>query len=108
MADTEVRGILSANEYRRPQFRLVHAGCALLALVLAFIMIYPVLWVLLSSVKTPAEIYRSPPTLFPSVFDWQNFIQAWKSSEIPWMFLNTTLVFFRFVVSRLGPALFRL
>ncbi len=65
MADTEVRGILSSNEYRRPQFRFVHAGCLILAVVLAFVMIYPVLWVLLSSVKTPAEIYRNPPTIFP-------------------------------------------
>ncbi|HTH13494.1 MAG TPA: hypothetical protein VMB23_03800, partial [Spirochaetia bacterium] len=101
MADAEVRGILSPNEYRRPMYRVVHALAIVVAVALAVVMLYPVLWVFLSAVKTPAEIYRNPPTLFPSVADWENFAQAWKSYEIPRMFLNTTLVFLGFILSRL-------
>jgi multiple sugar transport system permease protein len=101
MADTEVRGILSPNEYRRPGYRAVYLACLALALVLSLIMLYPVLWVLLSAVKTPAEIYRNPPTVFPTTADWNNFAQAWKSYEIPRMFANTTIVFFGFLISRL-------
>jgi ABC-type glycerol-3-phosphate transport system permease component len=101
MADAEVRGILSPNEYRRPMYRVVHALAFVVAVALAVVMLYPVLWVFLSAIKTPAEIYRNPPTLFPSVADWENFAQAWKSYEIPRMFLNTTLVFLGFIASRL-------
>jgi len=101
MAEAEIRGILSPNEYRRPGYRLVYWGCLALAVGLAIVMLYPVLWVLLSAVKTPAEIYRNPPTLVPSVFAFENFAQAWTSYEIPRMFLNTSLVFLGFIVSRL-------
>jgi len=101
MADAEIRGILSPNEYRRPMYRLVYALCLLLALGLALVMLYPVLWVLLSSLKSPAEIYRNPPTLFPTEPAWLNFAQAWVSYEIPRMFLNTTIVFLGFIASRL-------
>ena len=101
MADTEIRGILSLAEYRRPRYRAVYALCLLLAVALALIMLYPVLWVLLSAVKTPAEIYRNPPTLFPQAADWENFAQAWKSYEIPRMAFNTLVVFLGFILSRL-------
>jgi multiple sugar transport system permease protein len=80
----EIRGILSLNEYRRPAYRAVYLCCLTLALGLALMMLYPVVWVLLSALK-----------------DWENFVQAWKSYEIPRMFLNTTLVFLGFIVSRL-------
>jgi len=101
MAEAEIRGILSPNEYRRAGYRLVYFACLVLAVALALVMLYPVLWVLLSAIKTPAEIYRNPPTLIPSVADWDNFAEAWKSYEIPRMFLNTTLVFLGFIASRL-------
>jgi len=101
VANIEVRGILSPNEYRRPAYRAVYWASFGLAVALALVMLYPVLWVLLSAVKSPAEIYRNPPTLFPSTAEWQNFAQAWKSYEIPRMFFNTTVVFVGFLVSRL-------
>ncbi len=101
MAEAEVRGILSTGEYRRPGYRMVYWGCIALAVGLAVVMLYPVLWVLFSALKTPAEIYRNPPTLFPSVASWQNFAQAWTSYEIPRMFLNSMLVFLGFIISRL-------
>lgn len=102
MADLEVRGILSPNEYRRPGYRLVYYLCLALALGLALVMLYPVLWVLLSALKTPVEIYRNPPTLVPTEAAWGNFAQAWVSYEIPRMFLNTFVVFLGFIVSRLA------
>jgi len=101
MADSEVRGILSPSEYRRPRYRFAYVSCVLLAIALALVMLYPVLWVFLSAVKPPAEIYRNPPTLFPQTVDWQNFAQAWKSYEIPRMVLNTLVVFAGFLLSRL-------
>ena len=101
MKDTTIRGLLSPNEYRRAGYRAVYSACVLLAVVLAIVMLYPVIWVFLSSLKTPAEIYRNPPTVVPSVADWGNFAEAWRIYQIPRMFLNTALVFLGFILSRL-------
>jgi multiple sugar transport system permease protein len=43
------------------------AGVHTLAAVTAVVMVYPLLWMLLSSVKQNADIFRSPPTLWPTL-----------------------------------------
>ncbi len=52
-------------------------GLTYLSLVIGtFIMFAPVLWVALSSFKTPAELYRLPPALLPARFSPDNYIEA--------------------------------
>ncbi len=41
-----------------------------------FIMFAPVLWLILSSFKTPTELYRLPPTLLPAQINLDNYIGA--------------------------------
>nr|WP_026961388.1 carbohydrate ABC transporter permease [Alicyclobacillus herbarius] len=59
-------------------------GRALLHVVLsigAIVMVAPFVWMVLSSLKTPADIFRIPPTLFPTTWQWSNFPEA--LSELP-------------------------
>src|SRR5262245_23209072 len=44
----------------------------------------PFLFTITSSLKTPAEIRAFPPTLFPAVPQWQNYIQIFQIPGIPY------------------------
>ena len=44
----------------------------------SFVMIYPLLWLLGSSLKTNAEYYASPYSLIPHSWAFSNYAQGWK------------------------------
>lgn len=46
--------------------------------LLGFIMIYPVLWSIASSLKPENEIFQNASSLIPSAFKWENFVQGWQ------------------------------
>jgi multiple sugar transport system permease protein len=58
------------NRFRRAI--LPHAALALLGCLFLF----PFLWLFLTSLKTPEEIFAVPPSLFPHDWQWQNYINA--------------------------------
>ena len=48
----------------------------------AVIMVFPIIWTLVSSFKTPAEIMRIPPTFLPQQFTLRNFEQLFRNTSI--------------------------
>ena len=64
----------------------------LLALLL-IIEVYPLLWIILSSLKSPAEFTMRPMYDLPLGFYWNNFVQAW-SGGMSTYFRNSALVTF--------------
>jgi ABC-type glycerol-3-phosphate transport system permease component len=58
----------------------------------ALIFVYPVVWILMASIKPAIEIYRQPLTLFPSVADFSGFqliLQRWPL----WTFMANSLLY---------------
>ena len=55
------------------------------------IVLYPLLWMLLSSFKTNAEFSLEPFWALPSTLNWQNYAQAWNSGMSTY-FLNSVIV----------------
>lgn len=58
----------------------------------ALIFVYPVVWILMASIKPAIEIYRAPLTLLPSVADFTGFqliFQRWPL----WTFIFNSLVY---------------
>ena len=69
-------------------------------IVIAFIMIVPFAWMILTALKTNQEaISVSPFYIFPqNGWHWENFIQVWKSYNFVILYKNTLLmIFFRVV-----------
>ena len=58
----------------------------------AIFTLLPFLWMILSSLKTSAEITAIPPSLFPKVPQFSNFTEAWKSAPFPRYIFNTLVV----------------
>jgi raffinose/stachyose/melibiose transport system permease protein len=61
--------------------------------LLLVVVLYPLLWMLLSSFKTNAEFSLQPFWALPSALHWQNYADAWTSGMSTY-FLNSVLVVF--------------
>ena len=64
---------------------------ALGLIMFALLVVVPLLWVLLTSLKTGHEIFTSPWGL-PMSPQWQNYSNAWKEAGIGQYFVNSLLV----------------
>jgi raffinose/stachyose/melibiose transport system permease protein len=73
--------------YKRPQQVLIN----LLVGVLILIEVYPLIWLLLSSVKAPAEFSTRPIYALPESFYWQNYVEAWTEGRMNLYFRNSAL-----------------
>ena len=63
------------------------------ALILgALIMVFPFIWMILTSFKTVAESNAVPPVIFPSAFRWENFKETVTSLPFLKLYLNTALM----------------
>ena len=99
--EARTRGILSDLDYRNPGYAIAYGLFFIIAIVLSAVMLYPFFWVFVSAAKESSEIARVPPTFLPAIWRWDSFTEAWKSYQIPRMFLNTAVVYIGYVVSRL-------
>ena len=61
-------------------------------IVSSLIMIFPFIWMILTSFKTVAESNQVPPVIFPSAFRWDNFAEAMSSLPFLKLYLNTALM----------------
>src|SRR5699024_264053 len=50
----------------------------------------PLYWMIVSALKSPQELAQFPPTLFPSEFHWQNFLDATTRITFSAFFRNDT------------------
>ena len=64
----------------------------LLLIAGSFIMIFPFVWMILSSFKTSAEIIAFPPKLFPFQFNFSNYKRAFQMAPFGKYFLNSVVV----------------
>jgi multiple sugar transport system permease protein len=47
-------------------------------LLFGFVMIYPILWMISSSLKPESEIFQNAASLIPSILQWENYIGGWE------------------------------
>jgi len=60
---------------------------------IAFVMLFPLLWLVSTSFKSPTEdIFQFPPQLFPSQPTFQNFVTVWQSNPFGQYLWNSMIV----------------
>jgi len=52
-----------------------------IAFFITFLALMPFVLTVSGSLKTPSEILDWPPTLIPSVFRWENYVEVWNNSH---------------------------
>jgi len=75
----------------------------LVLIPVAFVMVLPLIWMVLTSLQTLNETRHFPPTLVPSSPQWRNYTAVLKEAPFGRWFANTVIVT---VVSVLGNLLF--
>lgn len=60
-------------------------------LTLTVLIVVPVAWVFMASIKQNAEFYTNPWNL-PKGFYWQNFVEAWETARMGEYMLNSVIV----------------
>jgi len=69
---------------------LVHKPLvALVVVIVTILILFPLYWMLVTSLKFESEVFRLPPTLFPDVITTDNFIFAWTETSMPTYFMNS-------------------
>jgi multiple sugar transport system permease protein len=63
-----------------------------LAGALAVIFIFPLLWMLSSSLKPREDLFVFPPTLIPSTWHFENYGRAWEAARFSRYFANSAVV----------------
>jgi len=86
-------GLPPVAAMRRDQWKsrlgqLVLHGCLI---GWAFLAVYPLFWVLITSLKYTAELYRDPFGL-PAHWKWSNYQEAWVYAKMGLYFLNSIIV----------------
>ena len=55
------------------------------------VVVLPFAWMITTSLK-PLKLTYSPPYLFPTHFEWHNYVIAWKAAPFLRFYLNTTIM----------------
>lgn len=65
---------------------------ALVLLVVVIVVLFPLYWLLATSLKPSDEIFASTPTLFPHRISWDHYSNVFRNSEIPTYFKNSLVI----------------
>lgn len=69
----------------------------LLKLIVAFIFIFPFLWMVSLSLQTKAETQTLPSTLIPAIPQFQNFVTAWNHAPFG-VYLKNSVIIIVFII----------
>ncbi len=80
---------------------LLTAFVYVMAIVLALLFGVPFLWALLTSLKTPDEVFTFPPQWLPAVPQWYNYVEIFQQAPLALFFLNSSVMTFMSMVGQL-------
>ena len=72
--------------------RFVFSWWHLVLFPLAFLMLIPMIWMIITSLQTLNETRHFPPILVPSSIQWQNYTEVLQRAPFARWFLNTLVV----------------
>jgi len=61
-------------------------------IVLALAVMVPFIWMIVTSLKSQAEVFIYPPTWIPQQAQWQNYLDVWQKAPFGRYYLNSTIV----------------
>jgi len=63
----------------------------LVVIIVSLLILFPLYWMLSTSLKYESEVFRLPPTLIPDIITTENFVFAWTETSMPTYFMNSGL-----------------
>lgn len=78
---------MRANDKRKSSVYILGSCIAVFAVTV--IIVFPLYWMLVTSLKDESEIFRLPPSYIPNLITNVNYVFAWTQTKIPIYFLNS-------------------
>jgi ABC-type glycerol-3-phosphate transport system permease component len=75
-----------------PKEKILHFFIHLILIVLGIGMFLPFYWMISTSVKTPLESLRFPPTFIPQNWQFKNYLEIFREIPLHRYFLNTVFI----------------
>ncbi len=113
---TKTTGALTNMDLKSPGVRAAYWCFYVVVVIVALIVIFPIIWLVLSSFKDMEEFYQSPPTIIPKTFNPQKISVVWGEMGFAKYYINSIIlaagdiafcIFFNglggYVLSRLQP-----
>ena len=66
--------------------------------IVVILTVFPLIWMILSSIKQPEEVYSYPPIFFSKDPTLRHYIELFKVTNFEKYFINSTIVTFSTVV----------
>ncbi len=76
----------------RPLRRVARGAMYVFLSVVAVFQVYPLVWLLLFSLKDNTEIFGKSPFALPAPPKWENYVAAWTTGKVGQYFWNSVLV----------------
>ena len=76
---------------RGPLQRVLAIAAGVLVVLLAVFMIFPFVWMLLTSFRTQQEIFSNPGNLIPAALNWSAYVEIWSELPFARLFLNSII-----------------
>lgn len=92
MGKTSVSDALKVNESAKRKKRIMAAAQWVLAIIVLVIIVFPIYWMLVSSVKSQEEILLPVPTLWPREFHFENYINVLNRGNFAKYYYNTAVM----------------
>jgi len=83
---------LAGSLERKKKFSFKNLLVFLILLVGSMVLLTPLCWMILTSLKSPQEIMQYPPPFLPQKFHFSNYLEAWKTGNFTRWSLNTLLI----------------
>lgn len=75
--------------------RIAARSAAYIILIFAAVIcLFPFIWMISTSFKPMADIYKMPPSLFPTNITLENFIEGWAGADFGMYFKNSAIITF--------------
>lgn len=78
----------------------------IIAIIITLIMLFPIYWMVISSLKTSKELLLPVPTLWPKQFAWNNYRDVLKMAPFGRYFYNTIVMTLGIMLLQLSTGIF--
>lgn len=94
----KTEGIYNFMDYKKTSTKIIYAVLVLILVIVSLICLFPVIWVFLSSFKTPTEFFSKEFTLFPNKIDFSKITVLWQELELLKYYKNSLILVFGSVI----------
>ena len=88
----KTEGALHSMDMYSTGNKVIYWGIFVILLMIALLCLLPPLWVLFSSLKTPTEIFKIPPTLLPESLNLGKYLDVWNLLKFVTYYKNTLIL----------------